>query len=127
MRGQPFRPDVGLEPSRSDSKTCAPCAALKGYFFTTNFLSWEKQNPFLIKERLLQNNMPLHFDFYWLADRFLFQGPFCVFCPWLHNNPFLSLVCPLQADAEELAKRARTPRWTSSEQRSLVSCSGLTV
>ena len=103
VRGHPFKPDMGFEPSQSDSKTCALCATLKGYFFMTKFPSWEKQNPFLIKEKLLQNNMPLNFDFYWLTDRFLFQGPFCVFCPWLHN-PLLSLVCPLQADTEELAK-----------------------
>ena len=114
VRGHPFRPDVGFEPSQSDSETCALCATLKGYFFTTDFPSWEKQNPFLIKEKLLQNNMPLNFYFYWLTDRFLFQGPFCVFCLWLHN-PLLSLVCPLQADAEELAKCVRTPMWTSSE------------
>lgn len=58
--------------------------------------------------------MPLHLVFYWLTDTFLLQGPFCVFCPWL-NNPLLSLGCPLQAIAEELAKLAHMQMWTSSK------------
>lgn len=41
--------------------------------------------------------MPLHFDFYWLADRFLFRVPFLCFLPLAAQQPHLSLVCPLQA------------------------------
>lgn len=90
-----------VEPNQCDSQTCSlPQKA----FFTASVLSWDQQNPFLMKEGFGERLRP-HIFFSWLNDTFLFQ--LLVFSAFDH---ILSLVCPVRTDAEELAEFAHS-RW----------------